>query len=485
MAASPAPRWSPAAFELAKQLVRVQPRRVAHPGFTRFNEILSPRQLAVVNDQSAQIAMCTGRRSGKTTTFIAKVGQKFDAYRAARCAYFAPSDKQGVAIIWEDIREYNRQFELGLEEHWSDRQWSREGSTLEVIGFNSRRDSERARGRKFHLVAADEVQGAPEWFAAFITDVVAPTTLDFRGQIVVAGTPSPVASGFFYDAYHARSGWSNGYHWTCADNPYFIRQGRDPLREAREAYNLTEDSITYRREWLGEWIVDPDALVYYIPPEAVRKPPSDQQWFYNVTGLDLGWRDCDAIAVVGVDITRQWCHLRHIEATSQQTNHQLFARIKQLQEYFPGPVVFDPAGHATTKTIETFRADAPSIEWEQAEKSRKIEFIQLLNDDLRSKRAFVEDGSPMIKEATRLRWKRPGQLADDAAHSDLGDAWLYASRKARDLLRELPPEEDRSRETPYDRYQRMLKQKQRVGGPVSAAGQRLGQIGNGRPGGWP
>lgn len=483
MAASPAPRWSPAAFELAKQLVRVQPRTVLHPGFTRFNEILSTRQQAVVDDQSPQIAMCTGRRSGKTTTFIAKVGQKFDAYRAARCAYFAPSDKQGVAIIWEDIREYNRMFDLGLDEHWSDKQWSREGATLEVIGFNSRRDSERARGRKFHLVCCDEVQGAPEWFAAFIVDVVAPTTLDFRGQIVVAGTPSPTASGFFYDAYHAREGWSNGYHWTCAENPYFINQGRDPLREARERYSLAEDSITYRREWLGEWIVDPDALVYYIPPGAIRAVPANQQWHYNVTGLDLGWRDNDAIAVVGVDLQRQWCHLRHIEAKSQQTNHQLFARLKELQAVFPGPVVFDPAGHATTKTIETFRGDAPQIIWEQAEKSRKVEFIQTLNDDLRSSRAFVETDSLIIKEATRLRWKRPGQLAEDADHTDIGDAWLYASRRARDLLRELPKEEDRSRETPYDRFQRAQKEKAKATGMVSSAGQRMGKMAGGA-GGW-
>jgi len=475
MSASPAPRWNPETFEAAKQLIRYKPQR--HPGFSRFNKILSPQQLAVLDDQSPRIAVCNGRRSGKTTTFIGKIGQKFDAFPAARCAYFAPSDKQGVAIIWEDIREYNRTFELGLLERWTDKQWVREGSSLEVIGFNSRRDSERARGRKFHLVAIDEVQNAPPWFSGFIVDVVGPTTLDFKGQIIVAGTPSQVASGFFYDAYHAPQGWSNQYHWTCAQNPFFTSQGRDPLAEARADNNLTEDSITYRREWLAEWIVDPDALVYYIPPAAIRPANDNQQWFYNVIGLDLGWRDADAIAVVGVDINRQFCHLRHIEARSQQTNHQLFDRIRDLQQHFPGPVVFDPAGHATTKTIETFRSDAPQIEWEQAEKSRKVEFIQTLNDDLRSGRAFVETDSPMLKEATRLRWKRPGQLADDADHSDLGDAWLYASRKARDLLRELPKEEDRSNETPYDRYQRMVQQKAKLGGGmVSSAGQR-------RPGG--
>src|SRR5262249_36861464 len=156
-------------------------------------------------------------------------------------------------------REYNRRYELGLEERWTDRWWTRGGRKIEVLGFNSRKDVERARGRKFHLVWIDEAQLGPDWFAAFVEQAIMPTTLDYRGQIVVSGTPAPVADGFFFEACHDTAGkWSNAHHWTCAANPFFA--GRDPLREARERYHLAEDSVTYRREWLGLWIVDPDAL---------------------------------------------------------------------------------------------------------------------------------------------------------------------------------------------------------------------------------
>lgn len=418
----------------------------------RFREMLGPEQIALIDDQSPLVAADPGRRAGKTTAFIGKSLQTMEQRRRAAVCYFAPTDEQGVDIVWEDFRDYNIRFGLGLREHWSDRWWTRGDARIEVIGFKERADVERARGRKFDLVWIDEAQLAPEWFAAKVKAAIMPTTLDYRGQVVTTGTPSEVADGFFFDACHGRE-WSNDHHWTCAQNPFFA--GRDPLAEARAMYHLDPASITYRREWLGEWIVDPDALVYAIPDAAVVAAPEGYHAF--VHGLDLGWRDMDAIATVGVDALRQRSHLIRVEGKSQQTNHQLFERLLVLQEHFPGPVVYDPAGHATRKTVETFRVDAPKIQWIQAEKARKVEFIHLLNDDMRSGKATVEPGSDMIREAKRLRWKRPGQLATDADHSDLGDAWLYPWRYARDLLRELSvPRLPPKRVDPFEAEQAMM-----------------------------
>jgi hypothetical protein len=153
-----------------------------------------------------------------------------------------------------------------------------------------------------------------------------------------------------------------------------------------------------------------------------------------------------------------------METKGQQTNHQLFRRILELAVQFPcadgspPTVVYDPAGHATRKTIETFRSDAPKIHWVQADKPQKVQFIEWLNNDLREGRTFVETGNLMIKEAKRLRWKRPGKVAEDADHSDPGDAWLYAWRHARDMLRELPKEVQPIAEDPFKEHMnRMLK----------------------------
>lgn len=429
-------------------------------GYAAFRAMLGPDQISLIDDQAPLVAADPGRRAGKTTTFIGKsLGVATDGGYSAIC-YFAPSDEQGVNIVWEDMREYNRTFDLGFSEHWSDRWWIRGNCRIEVLGFNTRRDVERARGRKYRLVWLDEAQLAPDWFESVVESAIMPTTLDYRGQLYATGTPSPIASGFFFEACHGRK-WSNDHHWTAAQNPFFIRQGRDPLREARERYHLDAASITYQREWLGIWIVDPDALVYNIPASAVVDAPSDWYGFY--LGLDLGWNDMDALSAVGINGLRTRSHLLRVEGKRQQNNHQLFARIREWRdELSPAMgkclgVVYDPAGHATKKTIETFRSDAPDIVWIQADKARKVEFIQSLNDDLRTGKTTVNPGSEMLREAKRLRWKRPGQLATDADHSDLGDAWLYPWRQARDLLRELPAErKPPKRPDPFEAEQAML-----------------------------
>lgn len=438
-------------LELARRVVDTRGTR-RWDGYERFKPILGDYQVRLIDDQRPLVSRHWGRRTGKTTAVIGKTLKVFGASPIAKVFYFAPTGEQGVDIIWEELQQYNRQFDLGLKDHWSEKTWTLDGRRLEIFSFHDRSDVARARGRKAHLVVIDEAQEAPEWFAKECEAAIMPVTLDYLGQVWATGTPAPIADGFFFEACH-RPEWSCEEPVTAAANPFFVRQGRDPLREARERFHLSEDSVTYQREWLGLWIVDPEALVYAIPAKAVGAGP--EQTYAHVYGLDFGFRDKDALARVTVDLLRQRVHLAHIaEWDGRQTNHELFAKILKAQETHPGPVVFDPAGHTTKKTIETYRNDAPKILWVMAEKSRKVEFIQTLNDDLRAGVATVETGSPMIREARRLRWKRPGVLAVDADHSDLGDAWLYAHRYARDMLRSLPEPVPKKEYDPFEDYQR-------------------------------
>jgi hypothetical protein len=426
-------------------------------GYREFRSILGPQQLALVDDKAPLVSAHPGRRAGKTTAFIGKALKTFDERRDAKVFYFAPTGEQGIDILWESIGRYNREFGLGLREHWSDGWWTRGERKLEVFSFHDRDDVERARGRYAHLVAVDEAQLAPDWFARKFEEAILPTTIDYLGQAWATGTPGPVSEGFFFEACHDTEKWSTGHHWTANDNPFFLRQGRDVLAEVRARFHFDEQNVTYRREWLGLWIVDPDALVYYIPDKAIVTAPADTQWFGNIIGLDFGWKDHDAIGIVGIEKLRQTSHLRHMETKGQQNNHELFRRIRVLAEKFPGPrggkptVVYDPAGHATRKTIETFRVDAPGIVWVQADKQRKVEFIDWLNNDLREGTTTVEADCSMVKEAMRLRWKRPGKVAEDADHSDQGDAWLYSWRHARDYLRKLP-KKDKGEFDPFDEH---------------------------------
>ena len=451
--------------EMVAQLARltaVAPR-VDWPGYLRFRSILGPEQLELVDDTRPLVSADPGRRGGKTTAVIGKTLKVFSERPRAKAFYFAPTGEQGVDILWESMQRYNREMDLGLKEHWSEKWWTLDSRKLEIFSFHDRDDVERARGRAADFVDVDEAQLAPSWFARQFEAAILPTTLDYLGQAWATGTPGPVAEGFFFDACHELDKWSAAHHWTCAQNPFF--RGRDPLAEVRERFHFTEDSITYLREWLGLWIVDPDALVYFIPPAAQVSRVG--AWHGHILGLDLGWKDHDAIAAVGIEPLRQWSHLRHMETQGQQTNHQLFARLLVLAEKFPGPrtadgktspiVVYDPAGHATKKTIETFRSDAPGIIWVEADKREKVQSIEWLNNDLREGTTTVEPSCSMVREALRLRWKRPGKVAEDADHSDQGDAWLYSWRYARNLLRKLPKPVQTGPVDPFDEHMAKLK----------------------------
>lgn len=451
--------------KLARLTAASKPKR--WEGYQRFRPHLGADQLGLIDDTAPLVAADPGRRAGKTTAFIGKLLRTFEEHDAAKVFYFAPTGDQGTDIIWESMQRYNREYDLGLREHWSEKWWALGTRKLEIFSFHDRSDVDRARGRAANLVVVDEAQLAPDWFAKQFDSSILPVTLDYRGQAWAIGTPAITSDGFFFDACHDAEKWSNGHHWTANENPFYVRAGRDALAEARDRFKLKEDSPTYQREWLGRWVVDPDALVYYIPDAAII--PKIGQWWANFIGLDLGWKDHDAIAVMGVSHDRATSHLRHMETKGQQTNHQLFARIKELAAQFPGPagangqpvptVIYDPAGHATRKTIETFRSDAPGIKWVTAEKTRKVEFIEWLNNDLRQGTTTVEPGCSMIREAKRMRWKRPGAVAEDADHSDQGDAWLYAHRYARDFLRALPkPVESKRDENPWDEWNRRRKE---------------------------
>lgn len=428
----------------------VQSRLSSANGYARLYAMLGAEQKAVVDDESPMVACHNGRRSGKTTTAICAALKRFEIRRAARVAYFAPSEEQGEAIVWDDIRELNRVFDLGLTEHYSDRLWRRGAARFELYSYYSRRQSEAARGQKFDLVIVDEAQLGQAWFGKFIDEAIMPTTLDYFGQIMLLGTPSEVAEGYFFRACHSLD-WSNKHSWNCTRNPFFSSgkwKGEDPLVEARRRFKLTEDMPKYKREWLGQWVVDPEALVFRVP-ESAYKADGHNDYYAYVTGVDLGWNDRDAICVLGVSRDRSHVQEIHTEEKAGQSNRALFDRIMALQVRYPGIVAVD-AGGLGKKIVESFRLDAPQVMWRETEKQRKLEYIELLNADLADGRAFIRSDSILINEAKRMRWKKPGKVDDDAYHSDALDAYLYGWREARTLLRELPSEKRRSlRDDPF------------------------------------
>ena len=93
---------------------------------------------------------------------------------------------------------------------------------------------------------------------------------------------------------------------------------------------------------------------------------------------------------------------------------------------------------------------------ETAEKSRKVEFIELLNDDLRTGKLLAPVGSLFEQDSMLVTWDRDSILRNpdkpkvaDTYHSDINDAVLYAWREARHYLSEKPLQKQTIGTDPY------------------------------------
>ena len=126
------------------------------------------------------------------------------------------------------------------------------GSSLWLSGCDDRSEIDKFRGQPFKRALIDEAQKYGPWLRELITESIDPGLADLQGTLALSGTPSPTPIGYFYEVTTGGvKGYAPAHHWTVLDNPY-MPHARAYLEEQRELNGWTEDSPTYRREWLGE-----------------------------------------------------------------------------------------------------------------------------------------------------------------------------------------------------------------------------------------
>lgn len=392
------------------------------------------KQLAFINDTARfKTAVCS-RRSGKSVACAADllntaVSQKGDV------AYLTLSRRSAKRIIWKQILELNSKFNLGGKADKVELSLTMpNGSTLYVTGAKDESDVEKLRGMAFRKVYIDEAQSFRNYIKEMIEDVIEPALTDYDGSLILIGTPGPIPAGFFYDVSHAK-GWSH-HHWTMHDNPHIkLKSGKDPdvaIAELAERRGLSVNSPSIQREYFGKWVKDVDSLVYHFNPElnVYKELPTDLRYVF---GVDIGYKDADAIAVLGYSPTERKVFLAHEYVRAKNDITSLVEEIKHLREiYDPVKMVMD-AGALGRKIQEEIRV-RHSLHLEAAEKNRKSEFIALLNDDLRTSRFKAAAGSRFEEDSYLSQWdyaspERP--VVSRSYHSDIHDAVLYAWRECK------------------------------------------------------
>lgn len=375
--------------------------------------------------------------SGKTEACAANLIDVAQNTKNATCLYITLSRVSAERIIWRTLLKIIEEYEIPVKINNKELsiKFLDTNSMIYISGAKDATEIEKFRGMSLNLVYIDELQSFKPYVEDLVEDILSWAVKDVAGTMCFTGTPGPVPAGYFYNISTKPNKKISQHKWTMLQNPWIkIKSGMEPadiLREERERKGITENDPTYRREALGEWVKDDNALVIKFSQNknVVNSFPTDLTYIF---GVDIGFNDADAIAVIGYNYTSNNVYLVEEVVQAKQDITTLVKKIKDLQAFYkPVKIVMD-AGALGKKIQEEIR-NRHGINAEAADKNRKLEYIELLNDDLRTGRFKTFPGSIFEQESNIIVWDYDGPVKkiSDRTHSDLLDSVLYSFREAK------------------------------------------------------
>jgi hypothetical protein len=410
-------------------------------------------QIDFINDKSQfKTAVCS-RRSGKTIACAADLINTATTNKGVVCLYITLSRVNAKRIIWPELLKLNREFSFGGKVNETELSIRFDnGSVIYCSGAKDKSEIENFRGLALKKVYIDEAQSFRPHIEELIDDVISKALFDYSGHLCLIGTPGLIPSGYFYNCSKSDS-WAH-HGWTMFENPFIEKKSGKSVKElisddcTRMGVELEHPKI--QRECFGRWIADLDSLVFKYaanknhfdgaPHVKDGKPHPDWQF---VIGVDVGFDDADAIAVIGWHKNERISYLVYEDVRTKQGITELSNQLDSLINLFdPMKVVMDTGGLG--KKIAEEMRKRYSLPIVAAEKSRKYEFIELLNDAMRTNRFFAKRESKFAQDTMLVEWDRdilnPDKLKiSESYHSDICDAVLYGFRESLHWLSEPVP----------------------------------------------
>lgn len=420
--------------------------RVAAPKFI-LEEYCFPEQLAFITDEATFATAVCSRRSGKTVGCAADLSFTANNRPGTISLYITLSRASAKRIVWPEILEINRKFKLGGETNIADLSMTfPNGSVIYLSGAKDKSEIEKFRGLPLVLCYIDEAQSFGSFIEELIDDVISKALYDYNGRLRVIGTPPPIPVGYFHKICHSNE-WTN-HKWNMLVNPWLQKKsGLTPMQlieKDMKRKGVTIDDPGIQRECFGNWVTDSNALVFRYTKElnAYEELPTVKgtgNWNY-IIGIDLGYDDADALAILAYhDNLNAVFIVEEITKTKQTLSDLVDLIAAKIAKYNPHSIVMD-AGGLGKKIVESISSRF-SIGIKAAEKSRKFEYIELLNDSLRTGRFFAKETGKFAEDTQKVEWDRDKSTGDrlvvsDRFHSDITDAVLYAFRESLHFLSE-------------------------------------------------
>ena len=416
-------------------------RRRTQKSFNVEN-FLFPEQLAFVNEQATYSTACCSRRAGKTEGIIYDLLREAVTKDGITALYLTLSRSNAKKLVWSKLQELNRKHNLeGLSNENELSMTFPNRSVIYVSGAKDKVSIEKYRGLSLSLCYIDEAQSFGSFIQELVDDIISKALYDQNGRLKLTGTPGPVPAGYFYDVCQSKQ-WAH-HRWTMFENTYLIKKGNkltvDGLIDQDcKRKGVTRDDPSIQRECFGKWVTDLNSLV--LKYDSTKNhfdqiPTSDS--IHTVIGIDTGFNDSDSISIVQWADDRAEAWLAHEHVQPKQGWEALSAEIRALEaQYKPERIVIDPANGAKKFIDDLNQRFGLSIE--VADKTRKIEFLELLNDALRTGKFLAPSTSIFAQDCMKVEWdfdvKTQKRKVSDRFHSDAIDSTLYAFRASQHWL---------------------------------------------------
>jgi|GEM_PF-744490 len=404
-------------------------------------------------------AVCS-RRAGKTLGIVADMLDTAMSEEAVNLLYITITQQAARAIIWSDLIRMIDEYKIECKTDNSRLIITFPNkSKIYISGAKDRMEIEKYRGWKIRKCYIDEAQSFRTYIKELINDVIIPALRDLKGELYLTGTPGPVMAGTFHE-YSTSPNWDN-HHWTAFDNPHMHDPERgmdleETLAEERVMRGIDKNDPSYIRETYGKWVEDTDILVFKFNKKknVYKQLPKEGTWTY-IMGVDVGYNDSDAVAVLGYNSWDKKVYIVDEYVKNKQNITELVKVVKRMKaEYEPVKIVMD-AGALGKKIQEEIR-QRHGLHMEAAEKHRKIEFIELLNDDLRTGKLLAPTGSLFAEDCMLVTWDKDSMIRNpdrpkisDTYHSDINDAVLYSWRECKHYISERPEIEPKANTDEY------------------------------------
>lgn len=400
-----------------------------------FTEIPFAQQDAFVQDGARFLtAQCT-RRAGKTNGLALKFFNTMHKHPSSQSVYLALTGDSARDIMWPVLKELNDKYSWNCSFLDSRLTMTHpNGAQLKLYGADMKNFIKRLKGRKYPGVAIDEAQDFGTHLRSLIDDVLTPALVDYEDSwLALTGTPGPVPQGYYFEVTHQKKYGFSNHEWTINDNPY-INNAEAFIQKLMKDRAWDDNNPTLLREYRNKWVLDVESLwVRYRESKNHFNAIPPGKWTY-IMGIDVGFNDADAIAVLAWNEGSPVTYLVEECITKKQDMTSLVEQIKHLaKKYDVAKMVIDEGGLGKKLAEEMRRRHHVPVQ--AAEKQRKQETVAFLNDALRLSKFMASKDSRFAQDSYLIQtdWEKttPDKIViKKSPHSDIIDAVLYAFKES-------------------------------------------------------